>query len=154
MKRSDLLRAMRLPDGEAVFSLREFPGAAAVEIAQGLMAPEYSSYQFAVEGHKVRMQRQVLAFRHKAGRGTVASLVEAVVDTAAGLVALMAHILAVAGSYKNFRLQLSCLAHVNVLKGKVRRIGEVVGDYIRLGFAGCMPLRAGLQASDRNIEQQ
>lgn len=153
MKRSGLLRAMRLPAEEAVFSLRDFPGAAAVETAQGLMALEYSSYQFAVEGHKVRM-RQVLAFRHKAGRGTAASLVEAVVDTAAALVALMAHILAVAGSYKSFRLQLSCLAHVNVLKGKVRRIGEGVGDYIRLDFAGCMPLRAGLQASGRSIVQR
>lgn len=153
MKRSGLLRAMRLPVEEDVFSLRDFPGAGAVETAQGLMAPEYSSCRFAVEGHKVQM-RQVLAFRHKAGRGTAASLVEAVVDTAAVLVALMAHILAVAGSNKSFRLQLSCLAHVNVLKGKVRRIGEVVGDYIRLDFAGCMPLRAGLQASGRNIVQQ
>lgn len=145
---------MRVPAEEAAFSLRHYPGAAAVETAQGLMAPEYSSYQFAAEGHKTRMQRQVLAFRHKAGRGTVASLVEAVVDTAAALAALMAYILAVADSYKSFRLQPSCSAHVNVLKGKVRRIGEVVGDYIRLDFAGCMPLRAGLQASDRNIEQQ
>lgn len=154
MKRLDLLRAMRLPAEEAVFSHRGFPGAAAVEIAQGLMAPEYSSCQFAVGGHKVRVQRQVLAFRHKAGRGTAASLVEAVVGTAAALAVLMAHTLAVAGSYKSFRLQLSCLAHVSVLKGRVQRIGEVVEDYIRLGFAGCMPLTAGLQASDHSIEQR
>lgn len=154
MKRSDLLRAMRLPAEEAVFSHRDFPGAAAVEMAQGLMAPEYSSCQFAVEGHKVRVQRRVLAFRHKAGRGTAASIVETVVGTAAALAVLMAHILAVAGSYKSFRLQLSCSAHVSVLKGRVQRIGEVVEDYIRLDFAGCMPLTAGLQASDHNIEQR
>jgi hypothetical protein len=153
MKRSDLLRAMRLPAEEAAFALRDFPGAAAVETGQGLMAP-YSSYQFAVEVHKVRMQRRVLAFRHKAGRGTAASLVEEVVGTAAALVALMAHILVVAGLYKSFQHQLSCLAHVNVLKGRVQRIDEVVGDYIRPSFAGCMPLTADLRASDHNIEQR
>lgn len=154
MKRSDLLKAMRLPAEEAVFSLRDFPGAAAVENDQGLMVPEYSSYRFAVEVHKVRMQRQVLAFRHKAGRGTVASLVEAAVDTAAAPVALMAHILVVAGSCKSFQHQLSCLAHVNVLKGKVRRIDEGVEGYIRPDFADCMPLTTGLQAFDRNIGQR
>lgn len=154
MKRSDLLRVMRLPAEEAVFSPQDFPGPAAVEIDQGLMEPDYSSYQFAVEVHKVLVQRQVLAFQHKVDKGTAASLAEAVVDTAVALVALMARNLAAAGSYKSFQHQLSCLARVNVLKGKVRRIGEVVEGYIRPDFADCMPLKAGLPASDRNIEQR
>lgn len=154
MKRSDLLTAKRLPAEEAVFSLRDFPGAVVADIDQGLMVPDYSSYRFAVEVHKVRVQRQVLASQHKVDKGTAASLVEAVIDIAAVLVALMAHSLAVAGSYKSFQHQLSCLAHVSVLKGKVRRIDGVVEDYIRLGFADCMPLTAGLPASDRNIEQR
>lgn len=145
---------MRLPAEEAVFALQDFPEAVAVETDRELMVSDYSSYQFAVEVHKVRVQRQVLAFQHKVDRGTAASLVEVVVDTAVALVALMAHSLAVAGSYKSFQHQLSCLAHVSVLKGKVQRIDEVVEDYIRPDFADCMLLIADLPASDRSIEQR
>lgn len=150
MKREGLLKVMQLLVGNIVFDLRGFPAAAvAVEIAQQLIGPDCASHQLAVEVHKVQEWHRVLASQHRADRGTAASHVEAAVDTAAA--GLMVHNLAAAGLCRSFRHPQSCLAREKVLKGKVRRIDEGVADYIRQDSAGCMPLIAGLPASDHNI---
>lgn len=140
-----------------VFDLLGFPAAAAAaaaaETAQGLMGSGCSSHRpsvvAAVEAHKVQKGHRVLACQRKADKGTAASHVEEAFDTvAAGLVA---HSPAAAGLYRSFRRPQSCSEREKVLKGKVRKIGEEVVDYIRQGSADYKPLINGLPTSGHNI---